>query len=544
LVGLLSAKDYAGYADEGRRLAVDVPNVTPMDAARFIAEATPIIGDAMAAKEIYDEATSENPNWALVGALGGAAVLGLFPGIGDAAAKAVKSGASGLLDTAKRVEVDPNAMGSLLGNVRLKPKDDATQTGLTFKDVDKSLSRMATKADNRRIAGDTSRVEEVPIRQLYATQPSVNPDFDTTSSSAGELPLVVRKNGKMFVQDGHHRLTKKAQSGSQTAKVRFIDLDNADTSTPLLDWSPEKTGFVEADNDLLDALFAPSPAEEISGLLASGRADEVTDEMLGKLTPNDNMELFDLYQSGATGMDLPMDEASRMARAKGAGFEGGLFHGTGADIVGVDRSKLGEKQNLLGKGFYQTTSQSRPDRYIPKETDPQTQERVFSQGGNVLPLMSKSVSEFDLTQPTGAENALNIGKVFEGADFDVEYRDNGDQVFIKSKSDPKKSVYIDSYQDGLATVQKLKDTFGRNNVTNILEEAGFSGLRAAEGFNKSTKVNYNPEDVRSKFARFDPRLSNLKNLSAGVALPGAGLLALQEMQKRANEEQQRQGLLQ
>jgi hypothetical protein len=98
LVGLLSAKDYAGYADEGRRLAVDVPNVTPMDAARFIAEATPIIGDAMAAKEIYDEATSENPNWALVGALGGAAVLGLFPGIGDAAAKAVKSGARAAFD--------------------------------------------------------------------------------------------------------------------------------------------------------------------------------------------------------------------------------------------------------------------------------------------------------------------------------------------------------------------------------------------------------------------------------------------------------------
>ncbi len=130
MVGLLSPSDYAGYADEGRRLAVDVPNVTPMDAARFIAEATPIIGDAMAAKEIYDEATSENPNWAMVGALGGAAVLGLFPGIGDAAAKAVKSGARGLLDTAKRVEVDPNAMGSLLGNVRLKPASKANKSDL------------------------------------------------------------------------------------------------------------------------------------------------------------------------------------------------------------------------------------------------------------------------------------------------------------------------------------------------------------------------------------------------------------------------------
>jgi len=538
LMNMLDPANASGWEAEGKRLAVNLPEVTVRDAAKFVAEMTPILGDAIAAKELWDMATSDNPNWPLIGAMGGATVIGLIPGIGDAAAKGIKAGARKMLDTAKRVEVDPNEMGSMLGNVRLKPKGDATQTGLTFKDVDKSLNRIATKADNRRIAGDTSRIEEVPIRQLYATQPSVNPDFDTTSSSAGELPLVVRKNGKMFVQDGHHRLTKKAQSGSQTAKVRFIDLDNADTSTPLLDWSPEKTGFVEADNDLLNDLFPPSPAQEVSGLLASGRADEVTDEMLSKLTPNDNMELFELYQSGATGMDLPMDEASRMARAEAAGFEGGLFHGTGADIVGVDKSRLGEKQNLLGKGFYQTTSQSRPDRYIPKETDPQTQERVFSQGGNVLPLMSKKASEFDLTKPTGAENALNIGKVFEGADFDVEYRGSGDQVFIKSKSDPEKSVYIDSYQDGLVTVQKLKDTFGRNNVTNILEEAGFSGLRAAEAFNKSTKVNYNPEDVRSRFARFDPRLSNLKNLSAGVALPGAGLLALLEMQKRANEERQ------
>jgi hypothetical protein len=53
-----------------------------------------------------------------------------------------------------------------------------------------------------------------------------------------------------------------------------------------------------------------------------------------------------------------------------------------------------------------------------------------------------------------------------------------------------------------------------------------------------------PNLVRSKFARFDPRLSNLKNLSAAIASVPGGLLALQEMQKRANEEQQRQGLLQ
>ena len=541
MVGLLSPAAYAGYADEGRRLAVDVPNVTPMDAARFIAEATPIIGDAMAAKEIYDEATSENPNWAMVGALGGAAVLGLFPGIGDAAAKAVKSGARGLLDTAKRVEVDPNAMGSLLGNVRLKPKGDVADEATSFP-VMQGRSRKGL--DNffnpdGLSWGTTSRetAEQFAGRnEVY--WPNRTPPESSVEFSGDVYDLNFNLKNPMDV-DISQTLWDRNKELALVSKAKSAGHDGLRISHP-----SGKVDYVAFDPSQVSRATPPSSAEEIAGLLSSGRADEVTDEMLSKLTPNDNMELFELYQSGATGMDLPMDEASRMARAEAAGFEGNLFHGTGADIVGVDKSRLGEKQNLLGKGFYQTTSQSRPDRYIPKETDAQTQERVFSEGGNVLPLMSKKASEFDLTNPTGAENALNIGKVFEGPDFDVEYRNGGDQVFIKSKSDPEKSVYIDSYQDGLTTVQKLKDTFGRNNLTSILEKAGFSGLRAAEGFGKATKVNYNPEDVRSRFARFDPRLSNLKNLSAGVALPGAGLLALQEMQKRANEEQQRQGLLQ
>ena len=53
-----------------------------------------------------------------------------------------------------------------------------------------------------------------------------------------------------------------------------------------------------------------------------------------------------------------------------------------------------------------------------------------------------------------------------------------------------------------------------------------------------------PSRLRSKFARFDPRLAHLRDLSAGLTIIPGGLLALQEMQKRANEEQQRQGLLQ
>ena len=95
-----------------------------MDAATFVAESTPIIGDALAAKEVWDELQKEDPNYYLAGALGGAAIIGLIPGIGDAAAQAIRTGARRGLDFARRIEVDPTALGSTGGNLRLRPREE------------------------------------------------------------------------------------------------------------------------------------------------------------------------------------------------------------------------------------------------------------------------------------------------------------------------------------------------------------------------------------------------------------------------------------
>ena len=90
---------------------------------RFVLEMTPVIGDAMAAKEIYDELQKEEPNYPLIAGLGGAAVVGLLPGLGDAAAAGLRRGARAAANVAKRVEIDPNTLGSLGGNIRLKAPD-------------------------------------------------------------------------------------------------------------------------------------------------------------------------------------------------------------------------------------------------------------------------------------------------------------------------------------------------------------------------------------------------------------------------------------
>lgn len=113
-----------GWAAEGAKYAQEYTpkDITLKDAATFVAEATPIIGDAMAAKQVYDELQKDEPNYLLAGALGGAAIIGLVPGLGDAAAAAIRKGAKTALDTAKRVEIDPDALGMMGGNIRLAPK--------------------------------------------------------------------------------------------------------------------------------------------------------------------------------------------------------------------------------------------------------------------------------------------------------------------------------------------------------------------------------------------------------------------------------------
>ena len=107
-------------------------DLTFKDAAKTIAEFTPIIGDAMAAKEVYDELMKDEPNYGLIAALGGAALVGAVPGIGDAAAAGIRKA----VDVAKRIEVDPDAVGMMGGNVRLKPKE--TEYDAMIADLDKA----------------------------------------------------------------------------------------------------------------------------------------------------------------------------------------------------------------------------------------------------------------------------------------------------------------------------------------------------------------------------------------------------------------------
>ncbi len=196
-----------GWAAEGKKLAVDIPEVSFRDAATFVAEMTPIIGDAMAAKEVYDELQKDEPNYYLAGALGGAALVGLVPGLGDAAAKAIKKGATEVFDVAKRVEVDPNAMGSGLGNVKLKPKEPFKKT--------RSAYRIATQSEDGKLYPlFVNASDEIPVGEWI---------------SASVPPVTFKgANGNMYVPSKGAARSKGEKSKATGDMQTIPDADTAD----------------------------------------------------------------------------------------------------------------------------------------------------------------------------------------------------------------------------------------------------------------------------------------------------------------------------
>ena len=113
------ANDWQGEADKYAS-EVPIPEITLKDLGNIALDFTPIIGDIKGGYEtvkmIRDELAKEDPNYYMIGALGGlgaaATIIGLVPGAGDAAARAIRSGARSLQDAAGKVS------GEVVGNTR------------------------------------------------------------------------------------------------------------------------------------------------------------------------------------------------------------------------------------------------------------------------------------------------------------------------------------------------------------------------------------------------------------------------------------------
>lgn len=175
-----------GWAAESAKAVENAPDIntgiTFKDAATFVASATPIIGDAMAAKEVYDELQKDDPNYYLAGALGGAAVIGLVPGLGDAAANAIRAGAKKAIDVGKRIEVDPNTVGSLGGNIKLKPPVEEATPQVSSIDYQKKMAEFDTN--------ETADDWQTTVGNYVTESRDVNPTVRTPDLEASAKDLL------------------------------------------------------------------------------------------------------------------------------------------------------------------------------------------------------------------------------------------------------------------------------------------------------------------------------------------------------------------
>jgi hypothetical protein len=242
---------------------------------------------------------------------------------------------------------------------------------------------------------------------------------------------------------------------------------------------------------------AVGPAEErgqqIINMLTSGRAGDITDDMLDLGDPvmntRLNQYLFENY-------DLPMDEASRMARARER-FDAGtpLYTGVPDDRVAYD-PYAGYRRLEADKGAI-----------------------------------------FAVDKPSVAEGYGNVMPVFRASDTPTETVDLGDIRSFFNRIPEDQRPYSGTFADFAADPD--------NRAGSLTMRDNWAGLFSENYTDDGWDVLYNrvndyasdgrrgrhqmyqiadPTNIRSRFARFDPRLAHLRNLSAGVG--GLGLLAI------------------
>jgi hypothetical protein len=201
-------------------------------------------------------------------------------------------------------------------------------------------------------------------------------------------------------------------------------------------------------------------ADYVADLLRQGRAKEVTDDLMAQADPQ---RLHQHYTSGNTGMDLPMDQASRMERAKQMGFDSGnkLYHGSVRDFSSFTPSQRGK----IGPGVYMTPNERKANIFSGYEPDSNPKiEKLLNEGNE----KSSQVYGLFATNRPATMEARQAVRTNESA-----------------------------YDDRAENYRKKFD------------EMGFDGVSVDD-----ERTILDPTNIRSQFARFDPRLDHLAHLNA------------------------------
>jgi hypothetical protein len=232
---------------------------------------------------------------------------------------------------------------------------------------------------------------------------------------------------------------------------------------------------------------AEDMARWILELRAAGKADEVTEAMMAAAD--------DSYMYANTPLD--MSQEARMARADEM-FPREGFHGTNADI-----------DAFQGTVF---------------STDNPTIASTYARGGmtdaQIYPLRLGSKLGDTVVEGGGANwNQLNISDV---KDPEVaSWLDWAEGQKVSTREIERAAMYEDRSGVQFKDINDIGPGFNSNQFKNLgytkEQELAFK-QQYMEDLSKPSNIDVrlSPNLVRSKFARFDPEFSNLRNLSASI----------------------------
>ena len=181
-----SVSEAEGWAAESAKYAKankDVGDITARDILEFV----PVVGDIFGAEEIYRELQKDNVNWPLVGALGGATIIGLIPGIGDAAASGIRTGARAGLKGVK------DGKNKLVEIFKTRFRDQ----GYSDADIESGVEALLNRSDKSALPG-----------RLHGLYDEIAHDLRRYEQQGGvvqrmaDQPAEIRERGAAFVESG------------------------------------------------------------------------------------------------------------------------------------------------------------------------------------------------------------------------------------------------------------------------------------------------------------------------------------------------------
>lgn len=253
---------------------------------------------------------------------------------------------------------------------------------------------------------------------------------------------------------------------------------------------------------------AEDMARTILELRAAGKADEVTEEMMSAAD--------DPYMFENTPLD--MSQEALMARADEMGASSDLYHMTDKDFSSFANPTA---EGMQGKGVYASYS---PDisHGLGSLVD---DSGAFVEGTNTMPVRfigetfkdGGSGNDLDPFSEEGTAILKRFGLRPNKNYSEIKGAENADginsQIYDVSERKANKTHKRFS-QEWLEEVRRLENE--------RIQKAGYtSTLDEYRGY----EMAFEPKNVRSKFARFDPEFRNLRNLSAGFAAIGFSGLA-------------------